>query len=81
MQEMVHAALKGDFQKARRLHYRLLPLMEINFLESNPIPVKAALAMMGLIGEHYRLPLVKITSAGREAVRRVLDEMNLLDQV
>src|SRR5438874_5223385 len=62
MSAMIDAALQSDIAKARELHYKLLPLMNINFIESNPIPVKAALAMMGLIGENYRLPLVKMTS-------------------
>ncbi|MBI2149849.1 MAG: 4-hydroxy-tetrahydrodipicolinate synthase, partial [Acidobacteria bacterium] len=48
MSTLVHAALEGNFIKARELHYKLLPLMNANFIESNPIPVKAALAMMGL---------------------------------
>ena len=50
------AALRGDWKTARAQHFRLLPLMNINFIESNPIPVKAALAMMGIIKENLRLP-------------------------
>ncbi|MBI4476785.1 MAG: 4-hydroxy-tetrahydrodipicolinate synthase, partial [Acidobacteria bacterium] len=57
MVEMVEAAARGDFAAARARHDRLLPLLLINFIESNPIPVKAALASMGLIEEVYRLPL------------------------
>ena len=52
--------------------------MNANFMESNPIPVKAALAMMGLIEENYRLPLVRITPANREKVAKVIEELGLL---
>jgi 4-hydroxy-tetrahydrodipicolinate synthase len=76
--ELVRLALKGKFGKARDLHYKLLPLMEINFVESNPIPVKAALAMMGMIEEHYRLPLVQISTAARLRVEAVLRDLKLI---
>jgi 4-hydroxy-tetrahydrodipicolinate synthase len=78
MSAMIDAALEGNFGKARELHYKLLPLMNINFVESNPIPVKAAVAMMGLIEENYRLPLVRITSANRDKVAKVVEELGLL---
>ena len=58
MSRMVDLALDGKWDEARELHYRLLALMEVNFIESSPGPVKAGLAMMNLIGENYRLPLV-----------------------
>ena len=75
---MVRQALKGKLQKARELHYRLLPLMNANFLESNPIPVKAALAMMGMIEEQLRLPLVPLSEAGRETLTQVLRDLALV---
>jgi 4-hydroxy-tetrahydrodipicolinate synthase len=78
MSTMVNAALDGNFAKARELHYKLLPLMNVNFIESNPIPAKAALAMMGLIEETYRLPLVRITPASREKVSKIIEELGLL---
>lgn len=78
MSRMVELALAGEWAQARDLHYRLLPLMEINFVESSPGPVKAALAMMNLIEEHFRLPLVPITEKSRERVREVLTELGLL---
>jgi 4-hydroxy-tetrahydrodipicolinate synthase len=78
MTEMVDAALKGDFVRARQLHYALLPLMNINFVETNPIPVKAALAMMGLIEENYRLPMCSPREENRERLRRVLEQTGLL---
>jgi len=81
MSAMIDAALESDIRKARELHYNLLPLMNANFIESNPIPVKAALAMMGLIEENYRLPLVRIGTANREKLSRVLEESRLLQSV
>ena len=78
VREMVDAALDGNFEKARKLHYTLLPLFVADFLESNPIPVKAGMAMMGLIEETYRLPLVPIAPANREKLRHVLDQLGLL---
>lgn len=78
MSEMIDAALEGHNGKARDLHYKLLPLMNINFIETNPIPVKAALAMMGLIEENYRLPLVRMTPGNREKLAKVVEEIGLL---
>ncbi len=75
---MVRAARSGDWSEARSLHYRLFGLMEANFIESNPIPVKAALAMMGRIQEVYRLPLVPMGEANRARLRRVLQELGLV---
>ncbi len=79
MSDMVRAALAGDFSSARELHYKLLALMNANFIETNPIPAKAALAMMGLIGEHYRLPMVPITDASRKTLRADLIALELLE--
>jgi 4-hydroxy-tetrahydrodipicolinate synthase len=78
MSAMINAALDGNLTKAKELHYKLLALMNINFIESNPIPVKAALAMMGLIEENYRLPLVRITAGSREKLAKVVEETGLL---
>ena len=58
MVQMVEAAERDDFAAARAIHTRLLPLMQVNFVESNPVPVKAAMAAMGLLEEVYRLPMV-----------------------
>lgn len=80
MSRMVNLALAGDWEEARELHYRLLPLMEINFIESSPGPVKAALAMMGLIEENFRLPLVPIQEKNRGPLRQVLLDLNLLKE-
>ncbi len=68
----------GDWPAARALHYRLLPLMEATFLESNPGPVKAALALMGLLEETYRLPLVPVQEKTKAQLREVLRELGAL---
>lgn len=78
MSQMVDAALAGEWERARELHYRLLPLMEVNFIESSPGPVKAALALMGLIEEELRLPLVPVEEKTRARVREVITELGLL---
>lgn len=78
MSRMVELALAGNWDEARELHYRLLPLMEVNFIESSPGPVKAALAMMGLLEENFRLPLVPIQDKSRARVREVINELGLL---
>jgi 4-hydroxy-tetrahydrodipicolinate synthase len=72
MARMVEAAEANDFAKARELHARLLPLMLANFTESNPIPVKCVMAQMGLLEEHYRLPMVPPRPETREKLQRVL---------
>jgi len=80
MARMVKLALDEKWDEARALHYRLLPLMEVNFIESSPGPVKAGLAMMNLIGENYRLPLVPIQEKSRAQLRVVLAELGLLKE-
>jgi 4-hydroxy-tetrahydrodipicolinate synthase len=75
---MVRLCLAGDFAKAARIHHRLLPLMNINFVESNPIPVKAALALMGMIREEYRLPLTSPSAEHRAALRKILKDLDLV---
>ncbi len=74
---MVERAEQGDFAAARRLHTELLPLMLVNFVESSPIPVKAAMAAMGLLEEIYRLPLVPPRPASRERIGAVLRGLGL----
>ena len=69
----------GDTAGARALHERLLPLMLANFAESNPIPVKASLAMMGLIEERYRLPMVPPRADTRARLAGVLTALGLLE--
>ena len=77
MSRMVDLALGGRWDEARELHYRLLPLMEANFIETSPGPVKAAMAMMGLLEEKLRLPLVPVQESTRARLREVLKELGL----
>ncbi len=67
--QMVQAFASGKIEAARKLHYQLYPLFKDLFIETNPIPVKAALAMMGQIQEEYRLPLVQMSAKNREILR------------
>jgi 4-hydroxy-tetrahydrodipicolinate synthase len=76
--DMVHFALNGQWDKARELHYRLLPLMQGNFMETNPIPVKTAVAMMGKIKENFRLPLVKLSEQNKPKLQTLLKDLNLI---
>src|SRR2546421_7480050 len=78
MVKLTDSALSGRWDSARELHYRLLPLMEANFIESNPGPVKAALALMGLLEEQFRLPLVPVQEQTRARIRVVLGALGLL---
>src|SRR5258708_30851983 len=81
MSRMTQLALNGNWEEARALHYRTLPLMEINFIESSPGPVKATMAMMGLLEENFRLPLVPIQEKSRARIREVIAELGLLEKV
>ena len=78
MSRFVGAALKGDWDAARKMHYELLPLFKAIFLETNPIPIKAALAMKGMIVESYRLPMCAMVPKNRAALEATLTEMKLL---
>jgi 4-hydroxy-tetrahydrodipicolinate synthase len=78
MVQMVELAARNDFAAARKIHTRILPLMLVNFVEANPIPVKAAMAAMGLLEEAYRLPMVPPQSASREKITKVLKDLGLL---
>jgi 4-hydroxy-tetrahydrodipicolinate synthase len=78
MTQLANACLTGDFETARRIQWRFLPLMNVNFIESNPIPVKAAMAMMGLLEPVYRLPLCPPSEASRARIEKVLEEAGLL---
>jgi 4-hydroxy-tetrahydrodipicolinate synthase len=78
MSRMVELAASGDFAGARKLHHALLPLMLVNFIESSPIPVKSAMAAMGLLEEIYRLPLVPPTQTSKDRIHAVLAGLKLL---
>ena len=76
--ELVQRALTGDFAGARLLQRKYLPLMEVNFVESNPIPVKAAMALMGLVEPLWRLPMCPPSTANQAKIEKVLDSIGLL---
>jgi 4-hydroxy-tetrahydrodipicolinate synthase len=76
--DMVRSALAGDLKKAIALHYKLFDLMKANFIESNPIPVKTALHMMGMMDEWLRLPLTRISKHNRDKLKKVLKDLKLI---
>jgi len=78
MAHMVSAALKKDYEQARKIHYKLTPLFSALFLETNPIPVKAALAMMGKMSEEVRLPLTLLADEYRPKLREALQQAGVL---
>ena len=77
MSKMIEAAERGDYAAARQLHHRLVPLMLGNFVESNPGPVKFAMALMGLCEESYRLPMVPPRPASQEKIVAFLKELGI----
>src|SRR5437667_538680 len=81
MTQMTRLALDGDFSQAREIHRRYHPLMEINFVESNPISVKAAMAEMGLLEPVWRLPLVPPKAENQARIRAVLESLGLVKRV
>jgi 4-hydroxy-tetrahydrodipicolinate synthase len=76
--DMVHAALDGDWKRARELHYRLFPLARAAFLETNPIPIKEAMAMAGMLEPEFRLPMCRMSDANRETLRGILRQYGLV---
>jgi 4-hydroxy-tetrahydrodipicolinate synthase len=78
MTEMTRAALNNDWATARRLHRKFVGLMQANFIESNPLPVKAALAMMGRIEEVYRLPLCPMKKETQAKLEKIVSELALV---
>jgi len=72
---MVVAALEGNFKKARRIHYKILDLMEANFIEANPAPAKSVMKEMGLLENNLRLPLVPVTKGSQKKLKTILDEL------
>ena len=79
MARMVELAEAGDFIAARRIHHQLMPLMSANFVESNPIPVKAAMAAMGLLEEVYRLPMVPPSEPSRSRILNALATAHIFE--
>jgi 4-hydroxy-tetrahydrodipicolinate synthase len=78
VRDMTHAALEGDWKRARDLHYRLFPLARAAFLETNPIPIKEAMAMAGMLELEYRLPMCPMSEANRATLRQVLGGYGLV---
>jgi len=76
--DMCNSWMKGDMNKARELHYKLEPLNAAMFIETNPIPVKTALAMMGKVGEDFRLPLCPMSNSNKEQLKTVLKHAGLI---
>ena len=78
MAEMVDVFAAGDLEQARALHYRMAPLIDVLFIETNPIPVKAALAMMGKIEYELRLPLCRMSEKNEGALKKVMQDYGLI---
>ncbi|MCH7804463.1 MAG: 4-hydroxy-tetrahydrodipicolinate synthase [Acidobacteria bacterium] len=78
MSQMVDLALSGKWEEAKKIHYRYLDLMELNFIESSPIPVKYALSRMGKLEEAYRLPLCPLSDPSKKLMDQELDKLNLV---
>lgn len=76
--ELTQHALNGDFEKAEELHNKLLPLFEGIFIETNPIPIKASLAMKGMIKESYRLPMCEMQPENKEKLKKILEELKII---
>lgn len=76
--EMVNYALKGKYNDARKIHYELFELMKLNFIEPNPIPVKAALSKIGLLDNYLRLPLMPITKKNSLIINKALEKVGLI---
>lgn len=78
MSEMVKKALEGDFQGAQDLHYELYDLMKVLFVESNPVPAKTALNMMGRPAGHVRMPLAPLKTESQDKLKKVLLDLHLI---
>ena len=76
--ELTHAALDGDWKRAREVHWRLFPICRAMFIETNPIPVKEAMAMLGMIRAEWRLPMCPMSDPNRERLRKVLVQAGVL---
>ena len=81
VRELTEYALKGEMQKAEEMHNKLLPLFEGLFVETNPIPIKAALAMKGMIKESYRLPMCEMQAENKEKLKKLLEDFKVLEEL
>jgi len=78
MHELAGCAIAGDFERARKIHYRMLPVMRALFVETNPIPIKQALAFMGKCSNEMRLPLVAMTQGPADRLKSAMKELQLI---
>jgi 4-hydroxy-tetrahydrodipicolinate synthase len=78
MAQLCRSYREGNLEEASKLHYRLLPLAQVMFCETNPIPVKEAVHMIGKMTEEIRLPLTRLTETKRDELERVMKEMGLI---
>jgi len=76
--EQYDAFVAGDLEKAKALHHKMYPLHQMMFIETNPIPVKTAVALMGLVEEEFRLPLCKMSNTNKEKLKALLKEYEFL---
>lgn len=76
--QMINSALRNGYKKAREIHYKLFDLMKLNFVESNPIPVKCAMSLMELCEPVYRMPLVDIKEENKNLIRSALTDAGLI---
>ncbi len=76
--ECINLALEGKFKEAMKIHYKLLELMHLNFIESNPIPVKSVMSLMNLAKEVYRLPLIPIKPVNKRKIKKALLDAGLI---
>ncbi len=81
MHEFTHLMLDKKFEEAKRLHYELYPLMKAMFIETNPIPVKTAMEMMGLCSSELRLPMTQMSTENKEKLRKILAKYKLVKEV
>ena len=81
MAKFTGLCIKGKFDKAMEIQKKLFPLMKLDFITTNPIPVKAGLAMMGMIEEQYRLPLVPMSREQKELLRRAMEDLGLVKKI
>ena len=78
MVNFIKEALNGNYEKARNMHYKLLPLFKAMFIETNPIPIKASLALKGMVKEYYRLPMCPMMPENKEKLIKVLKSYDLI---
>jgi len=78
IKQLVEAAKRGDLEEARRINRRYRKLLKLNFIESNPVPIKYALSQMGMIEENYRLPLVPLSAENKQLIDQELESLGLI---